>query len=163
VPPQEPAFLFGRGNPGSNFSATSGNVKRASRFFLWFPATIRSLAVHMDGNGGASGTQRVRGQIYQDLAGQPGNLLRNSFEFTVAAGRPAGWVTLYFPFVIDLRPGWYWLGIQTSEQHNVARYSWEPVPQSRRYNIDAYADGPASPFGPPITDDQSIAIHALGF
>ena len=70
---------------------------------------------------------------------------------------------LYLPYTVDFRPGWYWLGIQTSVKHNVARYSWQSVAGSRRYNLDAFADGPASPFGPPITDDQSIAIHALGF
>jgi hypothetical protein len=42
-------------------------------------------------------------------------------------------------------------------------YSWSPQAQGRRYNLDSYLDGAASPFGPPITDDQSIAIHALGY
>ena len=163
VPPPSVGFLFGRGNPGASYSATSANVKRASRFFLWFPATVRSLLVHADGNGGGSGSQKMRGLIYADQAGQPGALLRASFESTVNAGSPAGWVGLYLPFTLDLRPGWYWLGIQSSVQHNVARYSWQSVAGSRRYNIDAFADGPASPFGPPITDDQSIAIHALGY
>ncbi len=84
------------------------------------------------------------------------------FQFEVPAGLPVGWVTLYLPYTVSLSPGYYWLGIQTGLNHNVARYSWVSRAGSRRYNLDAFADGPASPFGPPITDDQSIAIHAPG-
>ena len=105
----------------------------------------------------------MRGLIYADQAGQPGALLTGSFESTVNAGRPPGWVGLSLPYTVDLRPGWYWLGIQTSVEHNVARYSWESVAGSRRYNIDAFATGRPAPSARPISDDQSIAIHALGF
>ena len=163
VPAPTVGFLFGRGNPGTSFSATSTNVKRASRYFLFFDATARQLMVHMDGNGGGSGSQRVRAMIYSDLAGQPRNLLTSSFETTIQAGRPAGWVGFYLPYTVDFRPGWYWLGIQSGDTHNVARYSWSSIPDSRRYNLDAFADGPASLFGPPITDDQSIAVYAAGY
>ena len=68
-------FLFGRGSPGTQFSATSANVKRVSRFFLWFPATVRPATIHMDGNGGGTGSQKMRGLIYADAAGEPGKLL----------------------------------------------------------------------------------------
>ena len=163
VPAPGVGFLFGRGNPGSSFSATSGNVKRASRFFLWFPATVSALSVHVDGNGGGTGAQTLRGLIYTDLGGQPNKLLNHSFQGSVAAGSPAGWAKLYLPYRIDLQPGYYWLGIQSGLNHNVTRYSWAPQASGRRYNLDAFADGAASPFGPPITDNQSIAIHALGF
>ena len=163
VPAPTSGFLFGRGAPGTSFSATSGNVKRATRYFLFFPATVTALRVHLDGNGGGTGKQLLRGVIYKDQGGQPTDLVRRTFQFEVPAGLPVGWVTLYLPYTVSLSPGYYWLGIQTGLNHNVARYSWVSQAGSRRYNLDAFADGPASPFGPPITDDQSIAIHALGF
>jgi hypothetical protein len=163
VPPPTVGFLFGRGNPGDSFSGTSTNVKRASRYFLWFGATARQLMVHMDGNGGAAGSQKVRAFIYSDLAGEPRHLLTTSFETTIQAGRPAGWVGFYLPYTVDFTPGWYWLGIQSGDAHGVSRYSWVSAPAGRRYNIDAFADGPASLFGPPITDDQSIAVYAAGY
>ena len=163
VPAPTSGFLFGRGAPGTSFSATSGNVKRATRYFLFFPATVTALRVHLDGNGGGTGKQLLRGVIYKDQGGQPTDLVRRTFQFDVPAGLPVGWVTLYLPYTVSLSPGYYWLGIQTGLNHNVARYSWVSRAGSRRYNLDAFADGPASPFGPPITDDQSIAIHALGF
>ena len=106
------ASYSGAATPGTSFSATSTNVKRASRYFLFFDATARQLMVHMDGNGGGSGSQKVRAMIYSDLAGQPRNLLTTSFETTIQAGRPAGWVGFYLPYTVDFRPGWYWLGIQ---------------------------------------------------
>ncbi len=163
VPAPHAGFLFGRGSPGTSFSATSGNVKRASRFFLYFPATVSALTIHADGNGGGTGSQKMRGIIYADAAGQPGKLLNHTFEGVVSAGAAASWVRLQLPFQIDLKPGYYWLGIQSGLNHNVTRYSWAPQAQGRRYNLDSYLDGAASPFGAPITDDQSIAIHALGY
>jgi Subtilase family len=163
VPPPQVGFVFGKGTPGGSFSAMSVNVKRASRFFLYFPATIRALRVHLDGNGDGTGSQLLRGVLYADSGGQPGGLLRRSFQATITAGRAAGWLNLYLPFSIDLRPGYYWLGLHTGVNHRVARYSWSSRANSRRYNIDAYADGPGTPFGSAFSDDQSIAIHALGF
>ncbi len=163
VPPPTVGFVFGKGTPGMSFSATSQNVKRASRFFLYFPATVTRLRVHVDGNGGGSGSQTLRGVLYGDSGNEPGAILRQSFQTEIAAGRSAGWVDLYLPFSIELRPRYYWLGIQTGPNHNVARYSWDVRAGARRYNIDPFMDGPSNPFGSAFSDDQSIAIHALGY
>jgi hypothetical protein len=156
-------FLFGGGNPGTSFSAMSADAKRATRWFLYYPATIKQLRVYVDGNGGGSGSQPIRGIVYSDEGGQPGRLLGRSFQATIPAGTPAGWVTLQLPFRVELNPGYYWLGLHSGANGGVARFGWSSRANSRRYNIDTYADGPASPFGTASADDLAIAIHTIGY
>jgi parallel beta-helix repeat protein len=157
------AFLFGGGNPGSSFSAMSANAKRATRFFLYYRATVTSLRAYLDGGGASSGQQVLRGIIYTDSGGRPGQPLGHSFQATVKAGAPAGWVTLALPYRIELNPGYYWLGLHSGNTGQVARFGWKPRDNSRAFNVDNYLDGPASPFGTSPLDNQAIAIHTIGY
>ena len=156
-------FLFGGGDPGQSFSAMTANAKRASRFFLYYPAAIKQLRVYLDGGGATSGSQVLRGIIYNEVGGEPGRPLIRSFQATIQAGTAPGWVTLPLPYRIQLNPGYYWLGIHSGANSGVARFGWNPRPSSRRFNIDNYLDGPSDPFGPAPLDNQAIAIHTIGY
>ncbi len=58
------AYL-GRTDPGTVPSAgMSADFKRGSRFTLSEPATVQEVCAFLDGNGGASGEQRVSYVIY---------------------------------------------------------------------------------------------------
>jgi hypothetical protein len=81
---------------------------------------------------------------------------------TIAAGRSPGWVDLYLPFPPRLERGVYWLGIHSGDSHGVARFAWDPVANSRRFNVDNYANGPANPFGAAAVDEKQISIYASG-
>jgi Beta-propeller repeat len=155
----ETGFLFGKGRIGAQFSAMSINVKRASRYLLWYqPAHIAKLRAFLDGTGSASGEQVVRGVIYS----LSGSLLAETEEVTIGAGQEPGWVDLPLPERLTLNRGYYRLGLHTGATHGIARYAWDPVANSRRFNIDNYANGAADPFGSASSDNQQISIHAAG-
>jgi hypothetical protein len=160
----ETAFLWGRGAVGDSFSAMSTNVKRASRYLLWYgPVKVSSLSVYLDGDGGATGSQVVRGLIYRGAS--PGALLAETQQVTITAGDPGRWFDLSFSSPITLNPGYYWLGLHSGPNHGVARYAWDPGDSgSRRYNIDGFVNGASDPFlvGPTFSDSQRISTHARG-
>jgi parallel beta-helix repeat protein len=156
-------FLFGKGTAGASFSAMSVNVKRASRFFLFYPATATRLRAYLDGRGAPTGSQVVRGVLYRDEGGEPGRALSRTLQATIQAGRAPGWVDFPFPYRLRLTPGHYWLALHSGASHGVARIAWTPKPDARRFNIDNYLDGPSSPFGAAASDEQQISIYAVGY
>ena len=76
------------GAPGASFSATSANVKRAPRYFLFFPATVRRCACTWTATAAAPASQILRGVIYADQAGQPGATCSRAASRRRHAGRP---------------------------------------------------------------------------
>jgi len=161
---QEHSVLFGKRRPGSSFSAMSANTKRASPFVFYFPGTVRRIHAFIDGKGATSGSQTVRAVLYRrdPATGGPGASITRSFAYTVPAGMSARWVPFWLAPTAQLQPGVYWLGLQTGGAHGVARYAWDSVPNARRYNIDAFADGASDPFGTSFSDDQQLSIFAFG-
>jgi hypothetical protein len=155
--------VFGKSTVGGSFSAMSTDVKRATRFPLSSSARITKLRAYLDGRGAATGSQMVKGVIYADSGGEPGALRATSTAVSIAAGRAPGWVDLVLTAPITLGPGNYWLGLHSSPTHAVARYAWGTRAGARRYNLDAYADGPSDPFGGGrFSDSQEISIFAFG-
>jgi hypothetical protein len=162
APEQDSSVLFGKRTPGGSWSAMSANTKRASPFPLYFPATVRKVHAFIDGGGATTGSQLVRAVLYRNSSSGPGAYVTRSFEFSVPAGMSARWVQFYLAPPVQLQPGVYWIGLQSAGQHGVARYAWDSVPNSRRYNVDADADGPSNPFGASFSDDQQLSIFATG-
>ena len=150
VPAPTVGFLFGRGEPGRL-------VQRHERQRQARLALLPVVPGHGSVLDRPRGRQRRRHRIAEAARAhlrRPGRPARRAAHQQLRVHRQRGPAArdgsgLYLPYTVDLRPGWYWLGIQTSVEHNVARYSWESAAGSRRYNLDAFADGPASPFGPP--------------
>jgi hypothetical protein len=120
------------------------------------------LRAYLDGRGRATGSQSVRGVVYADAGGVPGALLRSTAAVTITAGRAPGWVDFAFSSPLSLAPGNYWLGTHSSASQQVARFSWDPRPSSRRYNLDAFTDGPSDPFGSGQLDNQEMSTHVVG-
>lgn len=157
------SILFGRHTPGGSFSPMSVNVKRVSPFVAFFPATVVRIHAYIDGRGASSGSQVLRGVLYGRAPdGGPGPLLGGTFQFTVPAGMTARWVELYMAPPVRLNPGVYWLGIHSGTKGGVARFAWDARSNSRRFNIDGYADWPSDPFGSALMDDQQMSIFASG-
>jgi hypothetical protein len=159
---QQSSVLFGKRTPGASWSAMSANTKRASPFTLYFPATVRRIHAYIDGGGATTGSQTVRAVLYRNAGGNPGAYVTRSFEFNVPAGMSPRWVPFYLAPPAALKPGVYWIGLQSAATHQVARYAWDSVPNSRRYNVDVDSDGPSDPFGPALSDDQQMSIFAFG-
>jgi hypothetical protein len=163
APEQQGSILFGKRTPGASFSAMSANAKRAVAFPLYFPATVRKLHAFVDGRGGASGSQTLRGVLYaHGSGGAPGALLGRTFQFSVPAGMSGRWLELYLAPAIRLNPGVYWLGLHSGATNRVARFAWDPKDNSRHFNVDYYPDGPSNPFGSAALDNQQMSIFASG-
>jgi hypothetical protein len=155
-------------DPTDGMSNVSGDVKRASPFVIFRSATVRKLGVYLDGGGGGI-SQRVRGVVYSNAQGKPAALVGQSFEFTVPGYMAPQWVELYMAPPVRIPPGVYWLGLQSAPPQKtffgrppVARFGWVSKPNSRRYNIDGYTDGPSAAFGDTLVDEQQMSIYASG-
>ena len=84
---------LGRIVPGAIPSAgLSMQMKRASRFTLPGPGTVRELCAYVDGKGGVSGYQRMRLALYRDNGGVPGTKVFESPENSVLGGDAARWI-----------------------------------------------------------------------
>src|SRR6185312_2823080 len=112
---------FGRTDVTSTPSAgLSANFKRGSRFTLGVQGTLTSLSAYLDGNGGASGEQSLRMELYRDSSGVPGAKVAESNPVTVSAGQGRRWVTFSTPYV-SLDPGRYWVILASGYGAGVAR------------------------------------------
>jgi hypothetical protein len=154
--------LFGKRAASTSYSPMSAHAKRASPFTLYFPVTVKKLSAYLDGRGAATGSQVMRAVIYRHSAGAPAQLVARSFQGAVGAGQNPGWVDFYMPFPPRLQPGVYWLGLHSGATGGVARFAWDPVPSSRRFNIDNYDNGPGNPFGSAPVDEKQLSIYASG-
>jgi virginiamycin B lyase len=158
----EAGFIFGKARIGSSFAALSAGEKRASQHLLWYgPVTITKLRAYLDGNGGATGSQVLRGVLYRGAA--PGALVAQTEDVTIAAGEAGRWVELPFSSPVRLGVHYYWLGLHSGGTQGVARYAWDPGGAAvRRFNTDLFSDGPSDPFGPSVADNQRLSIHGVG-
>ncbi len=155
------SVLFGKTSQGGAFSGMSADAKRASPFTLFAPATASRVYAYVDGKGSAGGSQVVRAVLYRN-AGGPGSLVTRSFAVTIPAGASGHWQPFYLAPAVSLSPGKYWLGLQSGATHGVARFAWDSQPKARQFNLDAFADGSSSAFGPAAVDDQLMSIYAMG-
>jgi hypothetical protein len=157
-------------DPVDGVSNVGGDAKQVSAFVTYRSVTVRKLGVYLDGHASNNGiSQRVRGVIYSHAQARPASLVGRTFEFKVPVGMGPQWVELYMAPPVQLAPGLYWLGIQSAPAQStvfgtppVARYGWTTKASSRRYNSDAYADGPSPVFGDSALDGQQLAIYASG-
>ena len=160
---QQHSVLFGKRTPGSSFSAIGADSKQASPFVFYFPGTVRRIHAFIDGKGATSGSQIVRAVLYRrDQTGAPGALIARSFAFTVPASMSARWVPFWLSSTPRLDPGVYWLGLHTGGDNGVVRHAWDPVADSRRNNLDSFADGPSDPFATSLSDNRQLSIFAFG-
>jgi hypothetical protein len=153
--------VLGRTVAGSGWFAMAADYKRSSRFTLASQATVTHLAAHLDGHGGAPGSQQLRYALYADHYGQPQTLLAQTAVGTIYAGQAATWLRLPLPNQLTLNPGSYHLALLGGRTGNVARYSRSPATNSLLSLWDTFSDGAANPHGTGTPADYQLAIHAL--
>ena len=159
--PVAPA-TFGRSTVGGAMTsfqpADSTYVNYAT---LGSGTTLTTISAYLAGGG--SGTASIRGVVYDDNGGNPGNLRAVTSTVTVAGSAGAGWVSLPLATPLALPAGSYWLGLQFGGSTNVVRVAYTPVASGQgRYTSDAFADGASSTFGAPHSDVEGWSVYATG-
>jgi hypothetical protein len=150
------------GNPsiGGSLAGLAADLKAVNRYSLPTAATGAELRVYLAPTG-TPGQQTLRGIVYADAGGAPGALLGVTEELTFSSSAIAGWYDLPFSSPLDLASGDYWLGIISGPQPNVAAFAYDPVPDVRADNANAYAAGPSDPFGPIVTDNAQMSLYLV--
>ena len=121
------------------------------------------MRAYLDGRGATAGSQSLRAVLYADSAGTPGSRLATSSAVTINAGRAAGWVIFTLPATVSLQAGiYYWVGLHSGTADKISRFAGTSVASALRWNLDAYSDGPSSPFGAVKTDSTQLAAFATG-
>jgi len=148
---------FGYHELGDKEYTCKANTKYAQRFMLDDPGMVTSLSVDLEGVG------EVKGAIYTDSGGRPGQRLYVTKDASSKTNR--GWVVM--PFVqgggVFLSGGFYWLTFQVKQE--VTCFGVEGDARgdfTYMYNGDAYMPGnvsPADPFDP----FQTIKVESGGF
>jgi hypothetical protein len=124
--------------------------------------TVTKLRAYLDGLGRTSGSQVVRGLIYRHTSSGPGALVARTFQVSLKAGLPPGWVDFYFPYPPRLQAGGYWLTLHAGESENVVRYAFDVKSGGQRHNDDLFSNGPLNPFGGSDRAAKEMSIHAVG-
>jgi hypothetical protein len=101
-----------------------------------------------------------KGLIYADSSGVPAELLGATEVFTYSSAAGAGWFDLTFSSPVKLAAGNYWIGIMSGSTGGVASFRWDEVSLSRDYNVNAFSEGPTSPFGAVSTDSEQTSLFA---
>jgi hypothetical protein len=89
--------LLGTTTPGDQVFEVASNTKRVSRYMAQETAFLNKLTIYCDGLGSGSGSQVVRGVVYDTV----GNLIASGDEVVIQDGQRAGWVDLPFSAYVD--------------------------------------------------------------
>jgi hypothetical protein len=166
-----PAFFDTLGNThrGGAAAALIANRKRVNSYALPVSAEVSSLNVYLSATPASRrasphrrrhATQVLRGVIYGDSGGRPGALLGSSNALRFSSTDSSGWYALAFPAPLHLSAGNYWIGILAGGQSAVAAYRYDRGSGVSAEGTNAYARGPANPFGPLSTDARRISLYA---
>ncbi|MGZ4215907.1 MAG: hypothetical protein ACXVHB_17025 [Solirubrobacteraceae bacterium] len=151
---------LGKPRIGGSLAGLASDLKAVNRYSLPTAATGAELRVYLAPNG-VPGDQRLRGVVYADAGGVPGALVGVTDELDFPSSASAGWYDLPFARPLDLASGDYWLGVISGPQPNIAAFAYDPVPNSRAGNANAYAAGPTDPFGPIMTDNAQMSLYLV--
>jgi hypothetical protein len=151
---------LGKPQIGGSLAGLASDLKAVNRYSLPTAADGAELKVYLAPNG-VPGDQRLRGVVYADAGGAPGALLGVTEELDFTSSSSAGWYDLPFARPLTLPSGDYWLGLISGPQPDVAKFAFDPVPDSRAGNANAYAAGPSDPFGPIVTDSAQMSLYLM--
>jgi hypothetical protein len=156
---------FGSETPGTIWTRVSSDISRVSTFSAagadGRPDTLHRylerVRVHLDGRGGATGSQKLRAVVYIGVGSYfTAPLWATSREVTVSSGASARWVDFRFdePVRLPANDGAsYQFGLLSGGKANVARYAATAAPAALQWGPDRYADGASPYFG--TTDPQT--------
>lgn len=127
----------------------------------------KQLAWRLDGLGSGSGAIQVRLALYADNAGEPGALLANTEDVTIADGAAASVVQSSLDFPIRVVNGTkYWVVLHTSANGANLRGFHDTVANKARVIADTFSDGlPATwnAAGDTNSDDDFTAYFLMDF
>lgn len=154
---------LGRIVPGAIPSVgLSANMKRASRFTLPGPGTVKQLCAYVDGKGGVSGQQDMRLALYRDSGGVPGAKVVESFGNVISGGDAARWICQPIPLQ-PIPAGNYWIALHTSAPAGVIRDYSDGNANNWYGNADAFDDGASSTFGAGNAGTGTLTLYAEYF
>jgi hypothetical protein len=153
---------FGK-TAASGATASAGltaNFKRASRFTLTEPATVKDICVYLDGNGGGSGLQFVHYALYTDVNGVPARKVFDGPTWALTNGASGRWICRPGDYIAAAIPaGQYWIAILSSGPAGVIRTFSSGSAQNWYGNADSYNDGPADSFGSGSAGAGTLAAY----
>jgi lysophospholipase L1-like esterase len=134
---------------------SAGFLDMSGPYSLPSSASISSVNAYVAGGSGAS---RIRVVVYADGGGKPGAFVAVTPETTIAAGRPAGWLSISFAGAVNLAAGSYWLGYWYGDGNSSHYYV--SASGSERYVQAAYSStgNPPATFG---TGGSSVSSYSL--
>jgi glucose/arabinose dehydrogenase len=152
---------FGDTTIGTLVDSATANLKEVSSYTA-VASNVTKLTGYISGLGAASGTQKLRGVIYANNAGNPGALLGVSNEVTVNAGQAWGWVDFTFPAPITVPGATVWMGYIGSTTNNLTQLRYTSVNRGTAWNTNSggYAAGPSNPFGTPSFASIRYSLYA---
>jgi hypothetical protein len=123
--------------------------------------SVSQLSVYAVPGLSSPSPQALRAVIYADLEGAPGALVATGSEVVYRGNvNGSGWFDLPLPAPAALQPGTYWIGFLTGPASEGMGYAYDSAEHTRAYNQNAYASGPADPFGPATFDSEQASIYA---
>lgn len=162
TPPRPVPNVTGETRVGDTITLVDTGTKRVAGFGVGAAQRFAKLSLCCDGNGGAAPNLRalVRAVVYQS-----DNLVGYGDEVIVNSGDPLKWVDLPFwtqnPGGLTAPPGTTELGIHVGGDASVLRVAqFDPLTPGGRWNADAYANGPATPFGTATSLTANMSIFA---
>ena len=154
-----PTNTFGKTTIGGNVDSGSANYERVDSFTLGQDASVTKLTIYLQRLN--SGQQVLKGIIYADQGGSPGNLIAVSNEVTFTTSSVNGWYDLPFASPVSIPAGIYWIGLIDGATSNVIglRYD-DSTANSGAVAPASYTNGPPNPFGSTTFQYEQISIYA---
>jgi subtilisin family serine protease len=154
-----PSNIFGKTTIGGSTDSAAANYERVDSFTLGQDASVSKLTIYLQRL--QSGQQVLKGVIYADQGGSPGNLVAVSNEVTFGTSAVSGWYDLPFASPVSLQAGIYWIGLIDGATGGVfgLRYD-DSTANSGAVAPASYTNGPLNPFGSTTLQYEQISIYA---
>jgi hypothetical protein len=157
--------IAGRFSVGTQVFELAPDTKRVGRYKMPQSGRLSKLTAYLDGLGSGSivGPQPCKAVVYDTS----NKLLAVSDEVVIAGHQPSGWVDFRFSAAhgrLLLPDTDFYGGIHAGGTTATIRVAGSgPSGMGGKHNADAYADGPADPFGAATTDSADLSLFVTYF
>jgi hypothetical protein len=149
---------LGKPDPGRLTAPLATDLKRVNQYTLPTAARVGFEDVFLRPTG-RQGQELIRGVVYADADGAPGNLLGVTNPLAYRGSDGAGWAELSFAPNLELPAGSYWIGLLSGGEPGVVDVPYDSVQDVLAVNGNAYAAGPSDPFGPITSGNQLLSLY----
>jgi hypothetical protein len=154
-----PSNTFGKTAIGGATDPADANYMRADTFNLGQAASVSKLTIYLQRL--KKGQQVLKGIIYSDSSGSPGNLIAVSNQVTFGTSAASGWYDLPFAAPVSLSAGTYWIGLIDGTNTDVFGLAYdESTANSGAVAPASYSSGPPNSFMASRLDYEQISIYA---